>query len=120
MTGSGCVAPGPAHRGRPDFLQVSANAYGDQLTAQGRIKAYGFLNLGYRRKVDDDLSLVITAQDVLKTSPSRVVVNTPELRMRRRAEPNMRAVFIGFTWAFGGEGKRPKDPGFDFGGPPGS
>jgi outer membrane receptor protein involved in Fe transport len=104
-----------------DFLQVSGNAWGDQLTPQGRIKAYGFLNLGYRHKFTDDLSLVLTAQDVLKTSPYVIVVDTPDLRIHRRSTANIQAVFIGFTWAFGGEGKRPKDPGFDFGGgPPGS
>jgi len=104
-----------------DFLQVSGNVWGGQLTPQGNVKAYGFLNLGYRHKFTDDLSLVMTAQDVLKTSDYVVVVDTPDLRLRRRSAGNMRAVFIGFTWAFGGEGKRPKDPGFDFGGgPPGS
>jgi hypothetical protein len=49
-----------------------------------------------------------------------IVIDTPDLRTRRRSVANIQAVFIGFTWAFGGEGKRPKDPGFDFGGgPPG-
>jgi outer membrane receptor protein involved in Fe transport len=104
-----------------DFLQASGNVVGDQLTPQGRIEAYGFLNLGYRHKFTDDFSLVITAQDVLKTSPYVIVVDTPDLRIRRRSLANIQAVFIGFTWAFGGEGKRPKDSGFDFGGgPPGS
>jgi len=103
-----------------DFLQVSSNVWGGQLTPQGRVKAYGFLNLGYRHKFSDDLSLVMTAQNVLNTSDYVVVVDTPDLRLRRRSVGNMRAVFIGFTWAFGGEGKRPRDPGFDFGGgPPG-
>ncbi|MBU1375347.1 MAG: TonB-dependent receptor [Alphaproteobacteria bacterium] len=104
-----------------DFLQASGNVVGDQLTPQGRVEAFGFLNLGYRHKFTDDLSLVVTAQDVLKTSPFVIVVDTPDLRVRRRSEANIQAVFIGFTWAFGGQGKRPKDPGFDFGGgPPGS
>jgi hypothetical protein len=104
-----------------DFLQASGNVVGDQLTPQGRIESFGFLNLGYRHKFTDDFSLVVTAQDVLKTSPFVIVVDTPDLRVRRHSEANIQAVFIGFTWAFGGLGKRPKDPGFDFGGgPPGS
>ncbi|WP_296596211.1 TonB-dependent receptor [Phenylobacterium sp.] len=102
-----------------DFLQASGNAYGEQLTAQGRIKAYGFLNLGYRHKFNDDLSLVVTAQDVLKSAPYVVTVDTPALRLRRRNEGNMQAVFVGLTWGFGGKAKR-RDPGFDFGGPPGN
>ncbi|TAJ71114.1 MAG: TonB-dependent receptor [Phenylobacterium sp.] len=103
-----------------DFVQATGNAVGAQLTAQGRVEPFGFLNLGYRHRFTNDLSLTVTAQDVLKTSPYVIVVDTPELRMRRRTEYNMRAVFIGLTWTFGGEGKRPKDPGFDFGGgPPG-
>jgi outer membrane receptor protein involved in Fe transport len=103
-----------------DFLQAGGNVVGDQLTPQGRVEAFGFLNLGYRHKFTEDLSLVLTAQDVLKTSPYVIVIDTPDLRTRRRSVANIQAVFIGFTWAFGGEGKRPKDPGFDFGGgPPG-
>jgi outer membrane receptor protein involved in Fe transport len=104
-----------------DFLQASGNVVGKQLTPQGRVEPFGFLNLGYRHKFTDDFSLVLTAQDVLKTSPFVIVVDTPDLRVRRHSEANIQAVFIGFTWAFGGQGKRPKDPGFDFGGgPPGS
>ncbi len=101
-----------------DFLQVNANIQSAQLTPQGRIAANGILNLGYRHKVTDDLSLLITAQDVLKTTDYVITVDRPDLRLKRRTEGNVRAVFIGFTWAFGGEGKRPKDPGFDFGGGP--
>lgn len=104
-----------------DFLQASGNVIGAQLTPQGRVEPFGFLNLGYRHKFTDDLSLVLTAQDVLKTSPFVITVDTPALRTRRRTEANIQAVFVGFTWAFGGQGKRPKDSGFDFGGgPPGS
>jgi len=104
-----------------DFVQVSGNAYGEQLTAQGRINGYGFLNLGYRHKFSDALSLVVTAQDVLKTAPFIVTVDSPGLRVRRHGEANIHAVFIGLTWGFGGGGKKPRETGFDFGGggPPG-
>jgi outer membrane receptor protein involved in Fe transport len=101
-----------------DFLQASGNVAGRQLQAQGYFAAYGALNLGYRRKLSDDVSLLVTANDVLRTTSGGFIVDTPTLKSRGRYKANVRAVFVGVTWAFGANGKRPRDPGFDFGGAP--
>lgn len=99
-----------------DFLQAQGNLMGERLTAQGRIKNVGLLNLGYRRKLNDSLSFVVTAPDVLGTLRLRQVFETPGLERRTLRENNMRAVYVGLTYTFGSAGRKPRDPGFDFGG----
>lgn len=104
-----------------DFLQVNGNLYGKRLTAQGYRAAFGLLNLGYRHKFDERLSGVVTVRDLLATSKTTFVTETAQFRDRRVIEPNQRAIFVGLTYNFGGQGKKaPKDTGFDYGasGPP--
>lgn len=103
-----------------DFLQLNGFMNGKRLTPQGYIQPMGGVNLGYRRKVTDQLSLVITANDLLDTIEFKRVIDTPLLRDVEHYKPLNRGVFVGFTYTFGG-GKA-RDPGFDFGGgggPPG-
>jgi outer membrane receptor protein involved in Fe transport len=101
-----------------DFLQVQGFLNGKQLLSQGYRKPQVGVNLGYRRKFNDRLSGVVTVQDVLATAGFASVIETPLYRERNRADAKNRAIFLGFTYAFGG---RQRDPGFDFGGgPPGS
>ncbi|MFL5295944.1 MAG: TonB-dependent receptor domain-containing protein [Phenylobacterium sp.] len=101
-----------------DFAQISGFLVGDRLTPQGRQTPVGMLNLGWRHKLSDRLSLVATANDVLASLGGRVILATPTLHDVTRFTNDARAVFIGFTYAFGGQ-KAPRDPGFDFGGGPG-
>jgi hypothetical protein len=75
------------------------------------------LNLGYRHKFDDSLTFVVTAQDVLGSARNRLVVETPTVRDEIVCELDMRAVFVGLTYSFGGNGKRPREAGFEFEGP---
>ncbi|WP_448321859.1 outer membrane beta-barrel protein, partial [Streptomyces sp. CO7] len=50
-----------------DFIQFNGFMNGRRLTAQGHQDGFAMLNLGYRRKVNDNLSITVTAQDVLGT-----------------------------------------------------
>ena len=97
-----------------DFLQINAFTSGKRLTPQGSRSAIQMVNLGYRRKVNDKLSFVVTANDVLDSFKDDTIIDTPLLRDRTERRPKVRAVFIGFTYLFGG-GKQ-REPGFDFGG----
>jgi outer membrane receptor protein involved in Fe transport len=97
-----------------DFLQLNAFLNGERLSPQGSIKPQGGLNLGYRHKFDDRLSGVVTVQDVFSTLKYKGVIDTPTLRDVQIFEPQVRGVFVGLTYTFGG-GKA-RDPGFDFGG----
>jgi outer membrane receptor protein involved in Fe transport len=101
-----------------DLVQVSGFAIGKRLTPQGYREPTGMLNIGYRHKFNDRLSGVVTVQDALNSFGDRLVVDTAALRERRVQDLNLRGVYIGLTWGFGGQapqtGRRPRDPAFDF------
>ncbi|WP_425997414.1 TonB-dependent receptor domain-containing protein [Caulobacter sp. DWR1-3-2b1] len=97
-----------------DFLQINGFTSGKRLTPQGYREPHQMINLGYRRKMNDKLSFVVTANDVLNSFKDDSIIETPLLRDRTERRPKVRAVFFGFTYLFGG-GKQ-REPGFDFGG----
>ena len=83
-----------------------------RLTPQGSAALTGMLNLGYRHKFSDRLSLLVSAQDVLGTFRDRLVLDTPTLKDTIRRGVNAELVFVGLSWTFGGG--RARDPGSDF------
>jgi hypothetical protein len=96
-----------------DFLQVAGFVMGERLTAQGHSEPSGMLNLGWRHKLDDKLSLVFTAQDVLGSFRQRTIVDTPALKDVTERRMGVRAAFVGLTWTFGDTPKRQRE-GFEF------
>jgi outer membrane receptor protein involved in Fe transport len=97
-----------------DFFQINAFSSGKRLTPQGHREPFQMVNLGYRRKVSDKLSFVVTAQDVLNTFEDTVIINTPTLRDTTTRTAKVRSIFFGFTYNFGGGKPRPEQ--FDFSG----
>jgi outer membrane receptor protein involved in Fe transport len=96
-----------------DFFQLNGFTSGKRLSPQGYREPISLLNLGYRRKVNDKLNFVVTANDVLKSFQDTLVIDTPALRERTERTAKVRAVFFGFTYSFGGGKARPEQ--FDFG-----
>ena len=106
--------------GPNDLFQLSGFANGERLTAQGHAEPVMDLDLGYRHKFSDRLSLVMTAQDIAHSLRLRQAIDTPILIERTRTDFDTRQVRVGLTWTFGGG--RQRDPGFEFqngAGPPG-
>jgi outer membrane receptor protein involved in Fe transport len=102
-----------------DLFQLNAFMNPKRLTAQGDFDALVGMDLGYRRKLSDQLSLVMTLQDLLRSFRARGSNTTPILVERFGSNFDTRAIRVGLTWTFGG-GKL-RDPGFEFtggGGPP--
>jgi len=99
-----------------DFAQLNASLNGKRLTPQGYVEPSGIVNLGYRHKFDEHLSVVVTVQDALKSLKNTVVIDTPTVRDRVVSKPNVQAVFVGLSYSFGSNGRKPRDPGFEFGG----
>jgi outer membrane receptor protein involved in Fe transport len=97
-----------------DMLQVQGSINGKRLTPQGYSKPMGVVNLGYRHKFKDNLSAVVTVQDLFATQKFRNIIETSTYREATFGKPKNRGVFVGLTYAFGGG--RQRDPGFDFGG----
>ncbi|HYJ30293.1 MAG TPA: TonB-dependent receptor [Allosphingosinicella sp.] len=104
-----------------DFFQLNANYSGRQLLPQGYRESGPVLNLGYRRKVNDRLSLLVTAQDVLDSARQEIVFDTPNLRDRTEQRGPGRIVFVGISYNLRGTtGRQRQEPGFEFQQPGGS
>ncbi|HZV84494.1 MAG TPA: outer membrane beta-barrel family protein, partial [Brevundimonas sp.] len=101
-----------------DFLQVSYLYNGETLQAQGVREAGGLLNLGYRRKLSEKLSFLVTVRDVLDDFGQTTVFDTVNFRDRNESRFGGRAWYVGLTYAFGSGPRRPQDPQFDFSAPP--
>ena len=98
-----------------DFFQLNATYAGRQLIPQGYRDSGAVLNLGYRRKVNDRLSLLVTGQDVLDSARQEVVFETATLRDRFEQRGPGRIVLFGVSYNFGGaSGRKRQEPGFDF------
>jgi outer membrane receptor protein involved in Fe transport len=91
---------------------ATAERVGVELIANGKLS---ILNLGYRRKVSDTLSLLVTGQNVLDTARQVTVFETPALRDRFVQTGTGRVILFGLSYTLGGQsGKRRPEPGFDF------
>jgi outer membrane receptor protein involved in Fe transport len=102
-----------------DLFQLNAFMIPKRLTAQGHFDAMAGVDLGYRRKLNDKLSVVVTAQDFLRSFHAVGGNNTPILIERFTTSFDTRAIRLGLTWTLGGG--RQKEPAFEFtngGGPP--
>ena len=99
-----------------DFFQANAMLMGKRLQAQGYSEPTGMLNLGYRRKVNERLSFVVTGQDVLDTFKQRSIIDTPVLREETERRMHGRTFMLGFTSALGGTTQRQprREQGFEF------
>jgi outer membrane receptor protein involved in Fe transport len=97
---------------KTDFVQIGAFENGRRLTAQGFIKPSGAVNLGYRHKIGDDLSVLVTVQDLFHTLHDSQVIDTPTLRTGTRRGTDSRVLIIGLSRSFGA--RRGRDPTFEF------
>lgn len=98
-----------------DFFQLSGNYSGKQLLPQGYRLSSGILNFGYRRKVNDRLNLLFTAQDVLDSVRQVALFETPTLRDRLEQTGTGRAFLLGISYNLGNQGERKRpEPNFEF------
>ena len=98
-----------------DFFQLNAFYSGKQLLPQGHRRSGGVLNLGYRRKIHDRLSFLVTGQNVLDTASQVTVFETPTIRDRFTQRGTGRIVLLGLSYNLGSQGERRRpEPAFDF------
>lgn len=97
------------------FIQLSGAYQGKQLLPQGYRLGGGILNFGYRRKINEQLSLLVTGQNILDSARQEIVIRAPSFRDRVKFEVRGRAVLLGLAYNFGqGNNRRRQDQGFDF------
>lgn len=96
-----------------DFVQLSGFWQGESLMAQGTREAGGMVNLGYRRKLTDKLSLNVTGRDLFNSFTNKTRYETPAFRELNEQQINLRAFYIGLSWQLG-SGPRRQPEQFDF------
>jgi outer membrane receptor protein involved in Fe transport len=103
-----------------DLFQLNANGRGRIISAQGTFEPFWTLNLGWRHKVNDRITVTLTVQDLLETNRFVRLLDTPILHDHFVVEPVSRAYFLRLDYRFGGGKKPAKDPNFEYenGGPP--
>jgi outer membrane receptor protein involved in Fe transport len=99
-----------------DFVQLSLNAHGRQITAQGSVASSEFLALGYRHKFNDRLAVELIAQDPFDAYRQRDIIDTPTLREVTGNDVHLRSFQLGFTYQLGAVRKQPQPKDFDFSG----
>ncbi|HWE45176.1 MAG TPA: outer membrane beta-barrel family protein [Caulobacteraceae bacterium] len=97
-----------------DYLQFNLSAAGRNFTPQAYTAPRPVINLGYRRKIDDHLSVLATALDVFQTGGQRGVTDSPLLNGHSNYNIRDRAFFLSLVLTFGGNNRRPPD--FDYNG----
>ena len=95
-----------------DFLQVTGIWGARQIQAQGETESVPVFNLGYRRTLNKDWSLQVTARDLLDEAGSDSTIITPDFSQSSSQTYGGRAVYVGLTWNFG-QGQR-REEQFDF------
>ena len=100
-----------------DFFQLNGFWIGEQVQAQGAREPFGTLNLGYRRKVTDNFSLLVTGQNILDSAEQKVRIDTTTFNDRTTVRFGEPVWFVGFSYSFGAGQRRPEQ--FDFGSPTG-
>ena len=98
-----------------DTVQFSANFSPKRLIPQGFTEPSFISYLGYRRRFADNLFGIVTVQDPFDSLRFEQIVDTPRLKQHTVSNIHIRGVFFGVTRTFG-SGKKPREPGFDFGG----
>ena len=96
-----------------DLIQVNGFLVGKRLTPQGYAKPFAGIDFGYRRKVSDQVSLLVAVQDPLGLFRDKQVIDTPTLKSLVVRDPDARNIRVTLAWTFG-TGKTRKDPGFEF------
>jgi outer membrane receptor protein involved in Fe transport len=97
-----------------DYVQLSGQDTGKQLTAQGYTGGAIFSDLGWRHRFDGGLAAVLTAQDPFGLARRTIVVDTPTLIDVQERKFRDTSVSVGLTYAFGGASKHAAN-NFDFG-----
>lgn len=96
-----------------DFVQLNGFWIGEQVQAQGAREAFGTLNIGYRRKLNDNFSFMVTGANILDTAEQKVRIDTNTFNDRVTVRFGEPVWFVGFSYSFGAGQRRPE--GFDFG-----
>jgi UDP-glucuronate 4-epimerase len=86
---------------KADKAQISFSRSDKRLTPQGYVGAINLVNLGYKRRIGKDLSVVLTATDLLNGQRYRRFISTPMLTSIYERTQVGRVFFVGVVYMIG-------------------
>ena len=96
-----------------DTAQISFTRTDKRLTPQGFVSALNLVNIGYKRQLRPDLSLVATVSDVFDGQKYQRIVTTTQLHDTYVRYQVGRLAYVGFVYTFGAPAKA-KPTGFEY------
>ncbi len=96
-----------------DTAQISLSRTDKRLTPQGFVSAINLVNLGYKRQLRPDLSLVLTVTDLFDGQRFQRLISTPQLRDDYLRHQIGRIASVGVVYSFGTQ-KKPKSNAFEY------
>jgi outer membrane receptor for ferrienterochelin and colicin len=96
-----------------DTGQLSFSRADKRLTPQGYVSPINLMNLGYKRQLRQDMSLIFTVSDAFNGQRFQRNLNTPVLNQTYQREQVGRICYVGLVYAFGAS-KKVKSAGFEY------
>jgi outer membrane receptor protein involved in Fe transport len=97
------------------MVQVNSNYRSARLTPQGQTRPTFVMNLGLRQDLlDDQLSVVLTVSDLLKTLDRRNEVNAPWLSQLTVNNRDAQIIYLGIAYHFGQPTKKQKEKSLQY------
>jgi outer membrane receptor for ferrienterochelin and colicin len=90
---------------KADKAQISFSRSDGRLTPQGYVGAINLVNLGYKRRIGADLSVVFTVTDLLNGQRNRRFLSTPVLTDIYERTQVGRVFFVGVVYVIGASKK---------------
>jgi outer membrane receptor protein involved in Fe transport len=103
------------HLPKSTLLQFNANYASTRLTPQGSRRPTFVANLGLRREFrQKKLAVVLTASDLFNSLKESSLLDTPRLKEEITRRRSARIIYLGFSYNFGKQARKPKDDTLKF------
>jgi outer membrane receptor protein involved in Fe transport len=97
------------------MVQVNSNYRSARLTPQGENRPSFVMNLGVRQDLlEDQLSVVLTVSDILKTLNRKNELNVPWLSLTTISQRDAQTVYLGISYHFGRQSKKSKEKALQY------
>jgi outer membrane receptor protein involved in Fe transport len=96
-------------------LQMNSYYRSSRLTPQGKYLANFVANFGVRQNLlNDNLSLILTISDILKTRNQKIQLRTPGLQRDVKANRDAQILYAGLIYHFGTSSKKNKEKPLEY------
>jgi hypothetical protein len=97
------------------LLQFNTNYVSTRLTPQGSRRPTFIANLGLRREfLQKKVAVVLTVSDLFNSLKESSLLDTPLLKEEITRRRSSRIIYVGLSYSFGQQSKKPKDETLKF------